>query len=169
MIGVDTAKDTLYGRLRIPSPGPSYMHFPAGGAFDGEYFAQLSSEVVRTRYQQGRPYRVWVLPPGRRNEALDTAAYALGGRSAMRIPILLPRPEPQSSSPPPLDDDTAPLPEQVDEPETGVPRVGGFGALPPPAVLGDVDPDRLHSAFAEARRPYSWVRDGGRPRWFDRG
>jgi phage terminase large subunit GpA-like protein len=173
MIGVDTAKDTLYGRLRIPSPGPSYMHFPAGGAFDAEYFAQLSSEVVRTRYQQGRPYRVWVLPPGRRNEALDTAAYALAGRHAMRIPILLPRPEPRSSSSPPLDDDTAPLPEQVDEPETGFDPPGRRNQhASPSAVRREIDPDRLHSAFAEATRPQGgWIYGGVRPRgsWFNRG
>jgi hypothetical protein len=39
-----------------------------------------------------------------------------------------------------------------------------------PPVHREIDPDRLHSAFTEARRPYSWVRDGARPRdsWFDR-
>jgi hypothetical protein len=34
---------------------------------------------VQTRYKEGWPYRVWVLPPGKANEALDTAVYALGG------------------------------------------------------------------------------------------
>ena len=175
MIGVDTAKDAIYGRLRIPVPGPSYMHFPAGGAFDAEYFAQLSSEVVRTRYQQGRPYRVWVLPPGRRNEALDTAAYALAGRHALRIPILLPRPEPRSSSSPPLDDDddTAPLPEQVDEPETGFDPPGRRNQhASPSAVRREIDPNERHSAFVEATRPQGgWVYGGVRPRgsWFNRG
>jgi phage terminase large subunit GpA-like protein len=71
MIGVDTAKDAIYGRLRIQKPGPGYIHFPIGGAFDQEYFAQLTSEVVQTRYKEGRPYRIWTLPQGRCNEALD--------------------------------------------------------------------------------------------------
>ena len=29
VIGVDTAKDTIYNRLRIGKPGPGYIHFPA--------------------------------------------------------------------------------------------------------------------------------------------
>ena len=71
LIGVDTAKDALYGRLRIGKPGPGYIHFPVGQGFDEEFFRQLTSEQVVTRKREGRPYRVWVLPPGRRNEALD--------------------------------------------------------------------------------------------------
>src|SRR6185369_2795062 len=82
MIGADTGKDVVYSRLRIPKPGPGYVHFPIGGAFDAEYFAQLTSEAVQTRFKEGRPYRVWVLPDGRRNEALDTAVYALAARHA---------------------------------------------------------------------------------------
>ncbi len=93
MIGVDTGKDVVYGRLRIPKPGPGYIHFPIGGAFDAEYFAQLTSEAVQTRFKEGRPYRVWVLPDGRRNEALDTTVYALAARHATRVRLdLLPRP-----------------------------------------------------------------------------
>jgi phage terminase large subunit GpA-like protein len=90
MIGVDTGKDVVYGRLRIPKPGPGYIHFPIGGAFDAEYFAQLTSEAVQTRYKEGRPYRVWVLPDGRRNESLDTAVYALAARHATRLRLDLP-------------------------------------------------------------------------------
>ena len=75
-----------------PKPGPGYIHFPIGGAFDAEYFAQLTSEAVQTRFKEGRPYRVWVLPDGRRNEALDTAVYALAARHATRVRLdLLPR------------------------------------------------------------------------------
>ncbi len=39
MVGVDTAKDAVYSRLRIGRPGPGYIHFPIGGAFDETYFA----------------------------------------------------------------------------------------------------------------------------------
>lgn len=77
-LGVDTAKDAVYGRLRIQKPGPGYIHFPVGGIFDEEYFEQLTAEQVQTRFKDGRPYRVWVLPPSKRNEALDTMVYALG-------------------------------------------------------------------------------------------
>jgi phage terminase large subunit GpA-like protein len=164
MVGVDTAKDTLYGRLRIPDLGASYMHFPIGGAFDQEYFAQLTSEVVRTRYAQGRPYRVWILPPGKRNEALDTYAYALAARHAVRIPILSPRPEQKVPASSIADDDG--VVSENEESEIGA-----------PSVRRDVDANEVHQAYAEARRqqagmrPSGWIYGGARPRgnWFNRG
>jgi terminase, large subunit len=72
-IGVDTAKDTIYGRLKIAEPGPGYMHFPAG--FDGEYFKQLTAEQVVTRHHRGFAKREYVKTRPR-NEALDTFVYA---------------------------------------------------------------------------------------------
>ena len=77
MIGVDTAKDVVYGRLKIGRKGPGYIHFPAHDAINQKYFEQLTSEHVVTKYRFGRPYRKWELPSGKRNEALDTFAYAL--------------------------------------------------------------------------------------------
>ena len=74
LLGVDAAKDALYGRLRIVEPGPGYVHFPVDpgdGSFDADFFKQLTSEQAVTRYKEGRPYRVWVLPPKMRNEILD--------------------------------------------------------------------------------------------------
>lgn len=80
-LGVDTAKDAIYGRLKIEwngeGPRPGYVHFPAQRGFGPDYYAQLTSEKVQTRYKEGRPYRVWVLPKGKRNEGLDTFVYAL--------------------------------------------------------------------------------------------
>jgi phage terminase large subunit GpA-like protein len=174
VIGVDTGKDTIYSRLRITEPGPGYMHFPAGGAFDAEYFAQLTSEVVRTRYKFGRPFRVWELPTGRRNEALDTACYALAARHATRIPVLHPRRlDPKPSAPPiVIDDDAAPSIAE-EEPETG-PEMGA--PSPPRPQPRDIDPAEYHQAVIESRRPQGGVRPGGwihggRPRrsWWDRG
>jgi len=102
MVGVDTAKDAIYSRLRIGKPGPGYIHFPIGGAFDETYFAQLTAETVQTRFKEGRPYRVWVLPPGKANEALDTAVYALAARHATRVRLdLAPRPAPTPPRPDP--------------------------------------------------------------------
>lgn len=75
MIGVDSAKEALYGRLKITKPGPAYVHFPHAEEFDEEYFAQLTAETVVTRVREGRPVRVWV-PRRARNEALDTFVYA---------------------------------------------------------------------------------------------
>jgi phage terminase large subunit GpA-like protein len=162
VVGSDTAKDTLYGRLRIAEPGPGYVHFPIGAPFDAEYFAQLTSEVVRTRFNEGRPYRVWVLPPGKRNEALDTAAYALAARHATRIRLdLAPRHEPSPAEE--LLDDEAPLPRAPVEPETGP------LTRPQPPQHRDRDPNEYHSLLLESRQPRNWVRDGGRlPGWWDR-
>jgi phage terminase large subunit GpA-like protein len=99
MVGVDTGKDAVYGRLRIQKPGAGYIHFPVGGNFDPEYFDQLTAEAVQTRFKDGRPYRVWVLPPGKANEALDTFVYALAARHATKLRLdLLPR----SSDDPPV-------------------------------------------------------------------
>jgi phage terminase large subunit GpA-like protein len=98
LVGVDTAKDTIYGRLKIKrsldGPSPGYIHFPVmapdDDSFGPEYFQQLTSEQAVTRYQLGKPYRVWELPPGKRNEALDTFVYALAARKS--LPISLDRP-----------------------------------------------------------------------------
>jgi phage terminase large subunit GpA-like protein len=89
VIGVDTAKDALFGRLKIADPGPGYVHFPAADGFEEAYFDQLTAEEVVTRHREGRPYRVWVLPKGRRNEALDTFVLALAAR--MSLPRALER------------------------------------------------------------------------------
>ncbi|MGI9303358.1 MAG: phage terminase large subunit family protein [Gammaproteobacteria bacterium] len=79
-LGVDTAKALLYQRLNIDEPGPSFMHFSM--AHELPFFEQLASEVLVPRYTSGRPKHVWEVIPGRRNEALDMAVYAL---SALEI------------------------------------------------------------------------------------
>jgi phage terminase large subunit GpA-like protein len=40
-------------------------------------FDQLTAEQVVTRKREGRAYRVWVLPSGKRNEALDCTVLCL--------------------------------------------------------------------------------------------
>jgi phage terminase large subunit GpA-like protein len=92
LVGVDTGKDTIYGRLRITRPGPGYIHFPAGQGFDADYFDQLTAEQVVTRKKEGKPYRVWVLPEKKRNEALDTYVYALAARASIPIRLVGPPP-----------------------------------------------------------------------------
>jgi phage terminase large subunit GpA-like protein len=74
LVGVDAAKEALYARLKRTEVGPGYCHFPAGR--DAEYFQQLTSESLATRYVKGRPVREWRKPPGDRNEALDVRVYA---------------------------------------------------------------------------------------------
>jgi phage terminase large subunit GpA-like protein len=74
-LGVDTAKELIYSRLEIDTPGPGYMHF--NEKCDEEYFNQLTAERHITRYSRGFPTKVWVKKEGQRNEALDCEVYAL--------------------------------------------------------------------------------------------
>ncbi|MDB5822184.1 MAG: terminase GpA [Herminiimonas sp.] len=74
IIGVNAAKDTIRNRLHLTTVGPGYMHFPTDR--DINYFAQLTAERSVLKVQSGHKYRVWELPPGRANEALDCRVYA---------------------------------------------------------------------------------------------
>jgi phage terminase large subunit GpA-like protein len=69
MLGVDAAKEKVYSRLRIDTPGSGSCHFPL--SYSREYFEQLTSERLTVRYSAGRPERVWIKPRDARNEALD--------------------------------------------------------------------------------------------------
>ena len=83
-VGVDTAKELLYGRLKIVDPGPGYCHFPEGR--DDEYFRQLTGEKIVTKYTQGRARRAWVKTRAR-NEALDVRVYAIAAYTLLNLNI----------------------------------------------------------------------------------
>jgi phage terminase large subunit GpA-like protein len=83
IVGVSVAKDAVYARLKVAQPGPGYCHFPKGRA--PGYFEQLVSEVIETRYSFGRPRRVYILPDGKRNEALDCRVYAFAALQSLSI------------------------------------------------------------------------------------
>lgn len=76
LIGVDTIKEVIYGRLRkVTVPGPGYLHFDADT--DDTWFEQLTSETVVYRQQQSRKVRVWKpRSAGIRQEGLDCTNYA---------------------------------------------------------------------------------------------
>jgi phage terminase large subunit GpA-like protein len=74
IIGVNAAKDTIRNRLHVEEPGAGFMHFPNDR--DIGYFEQLTSERSVVKVSGGQKYRVWELPPGRANEALDCRVYA---------------------------------------------------------------------------------------------
>lgn len=87
-VGVDAAKDAIYARLRIDMPEdgrrkPGLIHFPALDEFGPDYFTQLTSERRETRRRLGQEITVWVLPPGKRNEVLDTFVGALAVRRSL--------------------------------------------------------------------------------------
>jgi phage terminase large subunit GpA-like protein len=75
LIGVDSAKERVYSKLRVTEPGAGYSHFPISRGRD--YFEQLTSERISTRLRNGFPERVFVKQAGARNEGLDCRAYAL--------------------------------------------------------------------------------------------
>lgn len=69
-VGTDTAKDIIYKRLDMED-GLGFLHFNKG--YDAEWFKQLVAENVIEK--KGK--RVWDLPRGKKNEALDLNAYNL--------------------------------------------------------------------------------------------
>lgn len=98
VINVSQAKEDVYWRLRVNTPGPGYSHFPAGR--DEAYFDELTSEALKVEYKGGRGRKKWVLAEGRRNEALDVRVYAyaavLGLIRQKAITLTAPRPRPNT-------------------------------------------------------------------------
>ena len=83
-VGTDTAKSTIYARLKMLEPGPGYYHCPIG--VDDEYFQQLTAEKLTTRYVKGFPKMEWV-KTGPRNESLDCEVYAFA--AAIRAGLVM--------------------------------------------------------------------------------
>lgn len=81
-IGVDTAKELHYARLRIDEPGPGYCHFQAKR--DDEYFRQLTAEKQVIKYHKGYPTRTWI-KTRTRNEALDVRVYAIAAFHILNV------------------------------------------------------------------------------------
>lgn len=74
-VGVDLAKETLYSRSQIQTPGAKYLNFPNN--LDSNWYEGFCGEVQVTKHKNGRPYMVWEKLAGIRNEPLDTFVYAL--------------------------------------------------------------------------------------------
>ena len=82
-VGVDTAKRTIYARLRLTS-GEGYIHF--GVDFDDEYFQQLTAEKMVTKYRRGFPVMEFVKTRDR-NEAPDCLAYAYAALDNLNVKL----------------------------------------------------------------------------------
>lgn len=77
-VGTDTAKSTLFARLKHNEAGEGYLHFPTETT--DEFFKQLTAEKQVLKHNRGGfPVREWVKKPNARNEALDTLVYAYAG------------------------------------------------------------------------------------------
>jgi len=81
VIGSDTAKERVYGKLRANLAGPGYCHFPLNRERD--WFDMLTAERIKTRTVHGRAERYFQKPDGVRNEALDCRAYATAALHAL--------------------------------------------------------------------------------------
>lgn len=78
-VGTETAKDILFARMKIQTPGPRYMHYPVGCGYEKRkdgYFDQLTAEETKTRYFRGYAEKHYEKIRDR-NEALDLRVYFL--------------------------------------------------------------------------------------------
>lgn len=102
LVGVDTVKAALLGRLKVTTPGPGYIHF--AGDLDEEWFAQLTAEKMVRRWVRGQMRIEWVKQRPR-NEALDCMVYAMAALAIVAprgVPAPTPEPEPPAPAPPAL-------------------------------------------------------------------
>lgn len=165
-VGVDTAKDAIYGRLKSIKPksdpdqaNPGFVHFPLATAdddsFGAEYFAQLTCERVETRRNKatGRPYRVWV-PTRERNEALDTFVYALAARMAANVKLRA-RPDEDDDAVKPAKAVSDGFDDDIDATDDGAPSP----PLVPPPIAARARPR------VPARRGGGWLGGGRSGPW----
>lgn len=85
-VNTDLAKDTIFARLRLITPGERYLHFPKGQGYDranNGYFDQLTAEEMRITYKHGYPERTYE-KIRQRNEALDMRVYFLAAMDILK-------------------------------------------------------------------------------------
>ena len=83
-VGTNTAKDVVFGRLRVQEQGPAFWHIPE--TMDAEWCYQLTSEKAVKRWSSGIPLTEYIkLRP--RNEALDLAVLNLASFVILNVNI----------------------------------------------------------------------------------
>lgn len=83
VVGVDAAKDQVFGYLKLRDAGPGYCHFPHDR--EDSYFSGLASETVVTKYSKGFPVREYRRRTGGRNEPLDCRVYAYCALASLSV------------------------------------------------------------------------------------
>jgi len=84
ILGTDTIKDTIFGRLGIEEEGAGYCHFPS--SYNKEYFDMLTAEHCVTSFIRGIPTRKWVMKKNKkRNEALDIFGYNFAALKILNV------------------------------------------------------------------------------------
>jgi phage terminase large subunit GpA-like protein len=78
------AKDRVFARMKIPRPGPGYMHLPDW--VTDEYLEQLTGEKkITVRDKRTRTKKVLYVKTYSRNEALDLTVYCHAGLFALPL------------------------------------------------------------------------------------
>lgn len=78
LLGVDVLKLNILRRLSISDRTRAGLHWLPLHLAETDYFEQLASEVLETKYVRGYPKAAFILKSGVRNEALDCLTYAHG-------------------------------------------------------------------------------------------
>ena len=84
VVGVDNLKLEIVKALAIRERAPSFIHLP--DHLDAEFFDQLASEKLETKYVKGFPRQTWVKDAGTRNEAFDCLVYACAAATIVNKP-----------------------------------------------------------------------------------
>jgi phage terminase large subunit GpA-like protein len=79
LIGTFEAKRMITLRLAANKTNKT-IHYPIAEDYDEDFFKQLTSERMITKYVNGYPRRNFILGAGTRNEALDCFVYALAAK-----------------------------------------------------------------------------------------
>jgi hypothetical protein len=79
LIGTDTAKHLLHGRMRLTQVGPR-LRARAGGLQGTDEFEQMTAAKLMPVVVQGKHSMRWITPHGKREEAGDCMVYAYARR-----------------------------------------------------------------------------------------
>lgn len=82
LVGTDEAKLIVMRRLGAVKGQGGYCSFPSDR--DADWYKQITSEKLITRYIKGQPVREWHKPDKARNEAFDCRVYALAALKIMQ-------------------------------------------------------------------------------------
>ena len=84
IVGVDSGKDYVYSSLKI-SDANSDGYFFLSDTLTPDFIQQLTSEQKVLKVRNGYSYWQWVLPSGKRNEALDVVVYGLAAFESLQL------------------------------------------------------------------------------------
>jgi len=83
VVATYAAKDRVFARMKIPKPGPGYMHLPDW--VTDEYLEQLTGEKkITVRDKRTRTKKVIYVKTYSRNEALDLTVYCHAGLAVLQ-------------------------------------------------------------------------------------